>query len=278
MSRSTRPPRRAAAALVTAAVAAVVGLGGASAAQADTFRWTSPNYITYTVQGAILDHYRAHGGPNGRLNYPFSDELAMPDRFGRFTVFGGGSIYWTPWTGAHAVWGAILGRWGSLGWEAGQLGYPTTDELVTPDRVGRVQVFQRGLVYWTPWTGAHAVWGAIQQRYAALGWERSAIAYPTTSEFATPDGRGRYNTFSRGGAIYWTTSTGAHAVWGAIWQTYSSNGWEAGPLGYPVTSELPTPDGIGRFNHFEDGSIYFSPATGAYAVTSEFRDVWASMG
>ena len=35
------------------------------------------------------------------------------------------------------------------------MGYPTTDELPSP--FGRITRFQRGLIYWTPWTGAHEV-------------------------------------------------------------------------------------------------------------------------
>ena len=41
--------------------------------------------------------------------------------------------------------------------QAGVLGMPTSDERVTPDRVGRFQTFQHGLIYWNPATGAHLV-------------------------------------------------------------------------------------------------------------------------
>src|SRR3712207_8106800 len=46
-----------------------------------------------------------------------SDQLRTPDGVGRFTAFQKGAIYWTPDTGAQPVVGAILQRWGSLGWE-----------------------------------------------------------------------------------------------------------------------------------------------------------------
>ena len=40
------------------------------------------------------------------------------------------------------------------------------------------------------------------------------LGYPTTDESGTPDHIGRYNHFagSGGGSIYWTRTTGAHAV------------------------------------------------------------------
>ena len=55
-------------------------------------------------------------------------------------------------------------------------------------------------------------------------------------------------------------------------------GWERSFLGYPLTDESPTPDGIGRFNHFQGGSIYWTPTTRAHEVHGTIRDKWASMG
>ena len=34
-----------------------------------------------------------------------------------------------------------------------------------------------------------------------------------------------------------------------IFAKWASLRWEAGILGYPLTDELTTPDGVGRFNH-----------------------------
>src|SRR5215207_7282221 len=67
--------------------------------------------------------------------------------------------FWSPQTGEHDVHGAILEKWASLGWERGFLGYPLTDETITPDGIGRYNHFQGGSVYWTPTTGAHEVHG-----------------------------------------------------------------------------------------------------------------------
>src|SRR5690606_19446547 len=85
---------------------------------------------------------------------------------------------------------------------------PTTDQTVTPDGRGRFNHFlgtpytRAVSVYWTPETGAHAVWGEIRKRWAALRWERGPLGYPTTDESRTPDGIGRYNHFSKGGSVY----------------------------------------------------------------------------
>src|SRR5690606_19395708 len=46
----------------------------------------------------------------------------------------------------------------------------------------------------------------------------------------------------------------------------------------PTTEERPTPDGVGRFRHFEGGSIYWHPRTGAHVVHGLIRQKWAELG
>ncbi len=38
------------------------------------------------------------------------------------------------------------------------------------------------------------------------------------------------------------------------------------------------PDGIGRLNHFQSGSIYWTPNTGAWEVHGAIRDKWGALG
>jgi hypothetical protein len=67
-------------------------------------------------------------------------------------------------------------------------------------------------------------------------------------------------------------------VHGAIHGKWSSLGSETGFLGYPTTDESGTPDGIGRYNHFQGGSIYWTPATNAHEVHGAIWVYWASVG
>src|SRR6201999_1138426 len=133
------------------------------------------------------------------------------------------------------------------------------------DGVGFYKQYQIGSIYYSPATGAREVQGAIRDRWALLGAETGLLGYPLTDETGTPDGVGRYNHFQRG-SIYWTPATGAHEVHGSIRDEWSSIGWERSVVGYPATDETGTPDGIGRFNHFGTGSIYWTPSTGAHEV------------
>jgi hypothetical protein len=172
--------------------------------------WTSGT-SAHEVHGAIRDKWASLGAERGVLGYPVTDETIAPDGIGRFNHFQGGSIYWTPATGANEVQGAIRDKWSSLGWETSFLGYPTSDEHPTPDGVGRFNHFQGGSIYWTPSTGAHEVHGAIQDKWAALGWERSFLGYPTSDEAAVTlpgIGEARVSTFERG-SIIWTANLGA---------------------------------------------------------------------
>jgi hypothetical protein len=173
--------------------------------------WT-PQTGAHAVYGAIGQHWAALGREGSFLGYPVTDETGTPDGHGRYNHFQGGSIYWTSQTGAHEVHGLIRQHWAALGWERSFLGYPLTDETPTPDSVGRYNHFQGGSIYWTPQTNAHEVHGAIRDKWAALGWERSFLGYPITDELGTP-GPGRFSRFQNG-VIYWTPLTGPQEVRG----------------------------------------------------------------
>lgn len=102
---------------------------------------------------AITAKHAQLGGDGGFLGPAQGELTPTPDNVGYFVAYRSGSIYWTPKTDAHEVHGSIRGKWGSLGWERGFLGYPVTDETGTPDGVGRFNHFQGGSIYWSPQTG-----------------------------------------------------------------------------------------------------------------------------
>jgi uncharacterized protein with LGFP repeats len=248
--------------IVGSATVAVLALATPNAIAAT---YTSPQTGTHEVTGAILDDYKALGGPTGRLGYPITSELATPNGKGRYNHFQYGSIYWTATTGANQVGGAIKNTWAYLGWETSALGFPTTNELVTPSGRGRFNAFQKGAIYWGPGTGARELRGAIWSRYGALGWERSPLGFPLTNELGTPNGKGRYNHF-QAGSIYWSATTGAHSVMGAIRDRWAFTGWETSWLGFPTTDEFPVPGG--RAQDFQCGSIGWTPRGGTVVVRS----------
>jgi uncharacterized protein with LGFP repeats len=110
----------------------------------------SPQTGAFEVHGLIRVAWARLRGEGGFLGFPLTDETGTPDGRGRFNHFQGGSIYWTPQTGAHEVHGAIRNEWQRLGWERSRLGYPRSDERPLPDGRGRVSEFEGGHILWWP--------------------------------------------------------------------------------------------------------------------------------
>ena len=90
--------------------------------------------------------------------------------------------------------------------------------------------------------------------------------------------RGGWMRPFQGVDVYFGKDIGAFEVHGDIRAKYNALGGANGLLGLPVTDETGTPDGVGRFNHFQGGSIYWTPSTGPMMVRSSIRDVWAAQG
>ena len=105
----------------------------------------------HAVDGVIGEKWRATGGADGPLGPPTSGEVRTPRGDGAYTHFLGGSIYWSPATGAHAVQGSIQSAWGDTGWERGPLGFPVSDEHAVPE--GRRSDFQGGSLVFEALTG-----------------------------------------------------------------------------------------------------------------------------
>lgn len=112
---------------------------------------------------------------------------------------------------------------------------------------------------------------ALQEKYDALG-GAATLGEPvqrTLDEWTLPGGAA---------LSYDATTDRAHHVYGAIYQHWQSLGGRA--WGAPTTDESPCPDGVGRFNHFNDGtaSIYWTPHTGPRAIYGDIRRRWAELG
>ncbi|WP_109488503.1 LGFP repeat-containing protein [Occallatibacter savannae] len=137
----------------------------------------------------IAEKYRNYGGLSGLLGRSEGEEQVIDDQSrGRFqnylgSVFGPArtiaserqhpdspmptcsvprgettvlesSIYWTERTCAHVVEGQIRSLWLASGGPKGKLGYPISDETLTPDRIGRLSKFEHGEIWWYPEKGA----------------------------------------------------------------------------------------------------------------------------
>lgn len=223
------------------------------------------------------------GRPGSSLGRSLTAEYAVAG--GKCQDYFRGVICWSAKTGAHAVLGEINKRYKAAGGPAGILGFPTSDEKPSPDKVGLYNHFAGSggsSIYYSPTTGAHYVLGAIRSKWMALGAETGPLGYPINDEKQSPDGVGRYNHFSGAGgaSIYWSTKTGAHSVTGAVRAKWASLGWETG-LGYPTSDTNASADRVGQYNHFAGSgrsSIVWSPKTGAHVVQGAIRAKWMALG
>lgn len=176
---------------------------------------------------------------------------------------------------AFAVYGAILGAYGAVGWEGGILGRPISNEEAGAVAGSRISRFENGIILWSPGTSAQPVYGAILAQYRAMGGESGILGLPTSGEFAA--GRGARGMRFQRGLILWTAGTGAQPIYGAILSTYSALGYERGVLGLPLTPEFTGARGA-RVQNFQGGQIIWSPATGAQAVYGSIGVAYASLG
>ncbi len=116
---------------------------------------------------------------------------------------------------------------------------------------------------------------AIDDKWAMLGGVAGILGAPTHLEVAAANG-GAMRDFVHG-SIYWHPITGAFDVTGHVRAWWSTLGAESSSLGYPMSDSTLTQDGVGAFNHFEHGSVFWSPTTGVHEVTGGIRERWAEL-
>jgi hypothetical protein len=91
---------------------------------------------------------------------------------------------------------------------------------------------------------------------------------------------GGYQREYEWGIIYYDNANpnATSEVNGEILAKYLSAGGPAGSLGFPRTSEMTGAHGVGRYNHFANGSIYWFPLLGTYLVSGAIKDKWLELG
>ncbi|WP_374101749.1 LGFP repeat-containing protein [Mycobacterium sp. SM1] len=247
------------------------------------------------ADAAITSAWERAGGDSSVLGAKQGDVYPVGDGFAQ--NFAGGKMFYTPATGAHALYGAILDKYESLGGPAGSdLGFPTTDEvpgLIGPDsRVSLFAATDKPVIFWTPQHGAFVVRGAINAAWDKLGSSGGALGAPVSDE--TYDGELAIQKFS-GGQVSWNRLTKvfttvppelANQLTGlqvpidptaAINTAWRAAGGASGPLGAKKGEQHPIGD-TGIVQDFAGGKVYFSPATGANAVEGAILAKYESLG
>ncbi|TYP89869.1 N-acetylmuramoyl-L-alanine amidase [Blastococcus xanthinilyticus] len=232
--------------------------------------WT-PQTGARALWGDILHRYETLGGP-AALGAPTTDHTPSSNS-GYYAGFQRGVIYWSPWTGSRLVRGWVLDRWSVLGREGGLLGFPSSEEVAVAGGVR--QSFQGGVVSSSASTGAHEVHGSVLAKWDELGGEKGRLGFPTSDEVASL--WGAYSTFS-GGVIHAAAATGPQPVWGWVGARWVASGAGKAAVGYPVRPEAPAGDGVGAIGEFSNGLIVSSAATGAWDLVGPVAEKWTAMG
>ncbi|MCW2866737.1 MAG: Glucose/sorbosone dehydrogenase, partial [Marmoricola sp.] len=154
---------------------------------------------TYTT--AIASRYAALGGSRSYLGQPTGAEYDVTG--GRARNYTGGRLFWGPTSGAHSLRGPLLSAYLASGGPATG-GLPTSD-VVTVRGGARAHFTGSRSIMWSARTGAHVVRGVIRSRYAALGWQRSCLGFPTGEQHSVTRGLRQWFT---GGSLTWVRRTG----------------------------------------------------------------------
>ncbi|UVI34586.1 N-acetylmuramoyl-L-alanine amidase [Brevibacterium spongiae] len=152
----------------------------------------------YPTKGAIGTYYRAHSSQTGEAR-SVEGKLSNPN--GAYQRFAKGTVYWSSKTGAHLNKGGIRNGYQRAGYTKGFLGFPSSDEKAFKYRKSAYyQNFANGMITWSSQTKGQPMRGEMLKKWKALGWERSSLGLPKSSEFASA-GKTRQN-FEHGYMTY----------------------------------------------------------------------------
>lgn len=242
--------------------------------------WFGSTY--YVGADKITQKYKDLNSSSSWLGMQTSDIRPIGNT-GLYQLFENGKIYWNNSAGAWTIrYGSFDNRYSAAGYESGYLRYPTSDEnsIQTNNQVtGKWQSFQGGQMYWSNSTGVWDVrYGAMFNRYSALGYEGGYLGYPQAAE--TTVSNGAYQQF-QGGRLYWRADnpTVSTDIKTNILEGYARVNYQNSYLGLPEGNTSCGLPNSGCWQSFSGGKIYWSSATGAHDVhRGDIDNKYAQLG
>ena len=244
---------------------------------------------------AINQAWQAAGGSDSAVGGMEGDVYEVGSGFGQ--KFAEGKIFFSTDSGAHLIYGAILDKYESLGGPAdSDLGFPNINEVAglvgSDSRVSTFTASDKPAIFWTPDTGAWAVRGAINVAWDKLGGSAGTLGVPTEDERYNGDVVSQKFT---GGDLSWNTASKTFTSEPAgladnlvglevpldpttvINQAWRAAGGLGGPLGARQGDQTPIGE-KGAAQGYAGGKIFYSPETGAHAVTGAILSKYESVG
>lgn len=230
----------------------------------DAYNLWDASMETRTVQGALDPTAQALRALPGAAGIPtFVAEIGATVNAGR-----------PAWIGQIPAAANALGLKALVWWSEGGTRFDLDSASLTAARsmISNAPIVHSGTM---PLSAIDAMtvlpFNAIDAWYWSRG-RPSALRAPTGPETGTTGGRVR--DYARGN-VYWSASTGAHAVLGGILARYLVLGGP-GVLGLPRTDETAVSGG--RASTFTRGTVYWSAATGAHGVVGAILSRYSSIG
>jgi hypothetical protein len=159
------------------------------------------------MYGAILDRYRALGGPGSELGFPKNDESDTGDGVGRFNDFttpGGAAMYWTPQWGASVVKGRVLEAWRQSGAITGPFGYPSADTTVIDGvQTGKFVGPDGTQIQWSPDGGLVTIPAAVAGTISGFSAVTPTAEGTTAVTTSTPSGSAATSTSLTSSKWWW---------------------------------------------------------------------------
>ncbi|MGB3485912.1 MAG: hypothetical protein WBB07_27290 [Mycobacterium sp.] len=258
----------------------------------------SPATGARSMFGAILDKYRAAGGPEGDLGFPNMDEgpgrISPESRNVTFNIPEGGVIFWTPQSGAWVVKGLLNSAWDKLGGSAGPLGVPVEDETYSGESIsqrftGGQLTYDAGARVFTTTPPELAgqladlplpdgATSEIDLAWRVAGGPAGQLGAKEGDPYPVGDGTGQNFV---GGKIFYSPQSGAHVVSGMVLEKYEAAGGPTGELGFPTANEV---DGdvpgsrVATFGAPDAPAIVWTAEHGAVIVRGAMKAAWDELG
>ncbi|RBY93508.1 hypothetical protein DQ237_18055, partial [Blastococcus sp. TF02-8] len=229
----------------------------------------------HLVHGPVYTAWSSGGGASV-FGFPTTDTTCGGPGAGCRQGFVSANLYSSPATGTKPVRGALRVAYVSLGEEAGVLGYPTDVEICVGSGSCR-QDFQFGTLVTGVPGGPRLVPSDFRAVWSLQGYEAGPLGQPTSGAICGLRDGGCGQVFE-GGRVYSSPGNGAHAVSGVIQEAWIAQGWEAGPLGYPLAGQVCGLAGGGCAQVFQGGRIYWHPQIGARPVIAPVERAWRGAG
>ncbi|GLY48075.1 hypothetical protein [Lentzea sp. NBRC 102530] len=189
----------------------------------------------------------------------------------------GYSVYYSDAYGAYAVGGKQRDKYWATGAVTGLFGWPTTDQIALADSGGVEQRFSEAVsLFQQVPAQSEAMWisGALRDKYREKGGPNGFGWLWRDQDVQHNNG---WAVHTDNGSIYWSASTGAHAVSPKTNAKLNMGGGVSGHLGYPTTD---TADAVeGEITEFAAGkSVYVSPLGDAFWMGGRIRDEYGMNG